>query len=88
MASPHYFTSVGKSVALDLAQAFAGYTKRPELSASAVDNGTVTVSGKTATFVPARAVERPGQVTVTDGDGSTMTKYMVAFVDDGTGTCP
>ncbi len=88
MAKPHFFTSVGKTVAIDLGQAFVGYTSSPVYSSSAVVNGSVAISGKTATFTPTRCGLASWRVTVTDSAGSSMSKDMVAYVDAGTGTCP
>jgi hypothetical protein len=88
MAAPHYFTSVGKSVAIDLAKAFVGYTSSPTYKVASVVNGTVTISGSTATFTAAKCGRASWSVTVTDKAGSTMTENMAAFVDNGSGTCP
>ena len=88
MAKPHFFTSIGKPVAVDLGQAFAGYTGSPTYTSSAVVNGSVAISGKTATFTPTRCGLASWRLTVTDSAGSSMSKDMVAFVDAGTGTCP
>ncbi len=88
MAKPHYFTSMTSTVAVNLAQAFVGYTAAPTYAASAVVGGTVTIAGTTATFKPTRCGMASWTVTVTDSAGSKMSKDMVAFVDAGTGTCP
>jgi hypothetical protein len=50
MARPHYFTSPGASVSIDLGKVFAGYTASPTYSATDATGGAVTASGKTATF--------------------------------------
>jgi hypothetical protein len=88
MAKPHFFTGVGKPVSFDLGAAFGGYAGGPTYASSAAVNGTVAISGKTATFTPTRCGMASWRVTVTDGAGSSMSKDMVAFVDAGTGTCP
>jgi hypothetical protein len=88
MAKPHYFTGMGKSVSIDLGQAFVGYTNGPTYAASNQTNGTVTVSGATATFQATKCGLASWTVKVTDKDGGSMSKDMVAFVDNGSGTCP
>jgi hypothetical protein len=88
MAKPHYFTSVDKSVSIDSSQAFVGYTNGPTYAASNTMNGTVTVSGKTATLKATKCGLASWTLKVTDKEGGTMSKDMVAFVDNGGGTCP
>jgi hypothetical protein len=88
MAAPHYFTSVGTNVSIDLAAQFVGYTSAPKYSVSGVVNGTVTISGTTATFKPAKCGMASWSFKVTDSAGSSSTRTMGAFVDDGNGTCP
>jgi hypothetical protein len=88
MAKPHYFTSVGKSVSINLGQAFVGYTNGPTYTASNQTNGTVTVSGTTATFQATKCGMASWTLKVSDKDGGSMSKDMVAFVDNGSGTCP
>jgi hypothetical protein len=89
MSRPHFFTTVGATVAVDLGQAFVGYTSAPTYAASGVVNGTVTVAGRTATFRPSRCGLASWRVTVTDSAGSSMAKDMVAFVAAAPGAaCP
>ena len=88
MAKPHYFTSVGQNVAIDLGQAFVGYTASPTYTASNAVGGAITVSGRTATFTSSACGLASFRVAVRDGAGATMTKDMVVFVDNGSGTCP
>ncbi|MET0795030.1 MAG: hypothetical protein ABW061_26155 [Polyangiaceae bacterium] len=88
MGKPHYFSSVDKSVTIDLSQAFVGYSNGPAYTASNAVNGAVTVSGKVATFKPSACGLASWTVKVTDKDGSSMSKDMVAFVDNGNGACP
>jgi hypothetical protein len=88
MAAPHYFTSVGTNVSIDLAAQFAGYTSSPKYSVSGVVNGAVTVAGTTATFKPAKCGMASWTLKVTDSAGSSRTKTMGAFVDGGSGACP
>jgi len=89
MAKPHFFTTMGASVAVDLAQAFVGYTSSPSYSSANAVNGTVTIAGTTATFRPTRCGLASFTLTVRDSAGSSMSKPMVAFVDAGaTAACP
>jgi hypothetical protein len=89
MSKPHVFTSPGASVTVDLGLTFAGYTQSPTYSSSGAVNGTVTISGKTATFKAAKCGLASWNLTVKDGAGSSMTKPMVAFVDAAAGApCP
>jgi hypothetical protein len=88
-AKPHYFTNSGASVSIDLGRTFAGYTSSPSYSSSDAVNGTVTVSGKTATFKPASCGMASWTLAVKDAEGSIKTVEMVAFVDAGEGAaCP
>jgi hypothetical protein len=88
MAAPHYFTSVGTNVSIDLAAMFVGYTSTPKYAASGVVNGAVSISGSTATFKPAQCGMASWTIKVTDSAGSSKTMAMGAFVDNGNGTCP
>jgi hypothetical protein len=54
-----------------------------------VVNGTLTISGKTATFQATACGLASWQVTVKDSAGSSKTTEMVAFADAAPGaTCP
>jgi hypothetical protein len=88
MALPHYFTSVGQDITLDLAPFFAGYPSSPVYTVVTPQNGAVSVAGHTATFKPGKCGFASWSVRVTDKDGSSMTREFVAFVDGGSGTCP
>ena len=89
MAKPHFFTTPGASVTIDLARTFAGYTSSPSYSSSAAMNGVVTISGTTATFKAGACGLASWNLIVKDSAGSTMTRPMVAFIDIGGGAaCP
>jgi hypothetical protein len=76
-------------VTIDLGPAFAGYTSNPSYTAADVVNGTLTISGKTATFQATACGLASWQVTVKDSAGSSKTTEMVAFADAAPGaTCP
>lgn len=88
MATPHSFTSLGKTITVDLAKQFAGYTNGPTYAAAATHNGTLSISGNTATFQPTQCGLASWSIKVTDKDGSTMTRDWVASVDGGATACP
>jgi hypothetical protein len=88
LSKPHFFTNPGASVTIDLAKTFAGYTSSPSYSSYDVTNGTVTISGKTATFKATACGLASWKLTVKDSEGSTKTAEMVAVADAGSGTCP
>ena len=85
MAETHYFVANTATQTIDLAAMFKGYTKTsPTYSVSAVVNGTVTISGSTATFKPTNCGFASFNLTVKDNANATMTKTIGAFVN---GTC-
>ncbi len=84
MASPHVLTSPGENVAVDLGKLFVGYTSTPTYSSPDAENGSVSISGSTATFTPEGCGHASFSLKVTDKDGSTMTRNVFVFVD---GTC-
>lgn len=89
MSKPHFFTSSGASITLDLTALFSGYTASPSYSSSAAVNGAVAISGKTATFKASGCGLASWNLTVKDSEGSTKTIEMVAFSDAAEGsTCP
>jgi hypothetical protein len=88
MSLPHYFTSMGAPVAVDLGQAFIGYTASPSYSSPAATHGTVAISGKTATFTPNECGFASFQLQVKDSAGASLTKHYAAFVGDGSDKCP
>lgn len=83
MAETHYFVTSGTQT-VNLATMFRGYTSSPTYTVSAVTNGTVTISGTTATFKTAACGFASFNLTVKDGSGSTMTKEVGILA---TGTC-
>jgi hypothetical protein len=85
MASPHFLTTPGKAVSLDSGKLFVGFTSSPSYSSPSAENGTVAITGETATFTPTGCGRTSFSVKVTDGDGSSMTRDVFVFVD---GTCP
>lgn len=90
MAAPHFMTTKGKAVSLDLAKAFAGFSNGPSYSSPSATNGQVTISGSSATFTPSATACGLTRfaVKVTDKDNSTMTREVLVFVDSAGAKCP
>lgn len=84
MAEPHYFVTTGTQT-IDLKAMFVGYSKTtPTYSVASIVNGTVTISGSTATFKSDKCGFASFNLTVKDAAGATMTKTIGVFVS---GTC-
>ncbi len=83
MAAPHFITTPGTSVSLNLQKFFAGFTNGPTYSSPDAENGTAVVSGSTATFTPGSCGHARFSVKVTDKDGSSMTRDVFVFIDAG-----
>ncbi len=84
MATPHYYTTQGKAKTIDLAPLAAGFTKSPVFSQAAVANGTsLKIKGSQMTVKPAKDFKGITYVsfTVTDSEGSTMTRRIGILVD-------
>jgi hypothetical protein len=75
MAAPHFFTTMTEPIAVDLAQAFAGYTESPSYSAS-----DAQISGAKAAFTPSACGFASFELKVTDAAGATMNKPFGVFV--------
>ena len=90
MAAPHFMTTSGKSVSVDLAKAFAGFSNGPSYTSPSATNGQVTIAGTTATFTPSASACGASRfaLKVTDKDGSTMTRDVFVFVDSAGAKCP
>ncbi len=84
MAAPHFITTPGSGVSVDLAKFFAGFISSPTYSSPDAENGTVAISGSTATFTPSGCGHARFSLKVTDKDGSTMTRDVLVFID---GSC-
>ena len=83
MSEPHYLTTPGKSVSVDLEQLFAGFTNGPSYSSAGAENGTAAISSSSATFTPGDCGHARFSVKVTDKDGSSMTRDVFVFIDAG-----
>jgi hypothetical protein len=89
MAETHYFVAYTGTQNIDLIAMFKGYSKTsPNYTVSSVVNGTVTISGTTATFKPKNCGFASFKLTVKDNVGATMTKTIGVFVESPTsGQC-
>lgn len=83
LADPHGIAPADTTVCVDLRQFTRGFTNTsPVYSVANATNGTVTVfNGHLARFVPTAGYTGPAgfQFTVTDADGSTLTRPMNLF---------
>jgi len=86
-AEPHERATFGSTATMDLAPLFVGFEESPSYAASA-STGTVALSGSTATFTPTSCGLAELALTVTDGDGSTMTRRAWVLTEPGTAACP
>jgi hypothetical protein len=89
MAEPHYFVANIGTQTIDLKAMFVGYSKTsPVYSVASVVNGTVTISGSTATFKPTACGFASFKLTVKDNANATMTQEVGVFVESATaGQC-
>ena len=76
IAKPHFFVSLGKSEDIDLSQMFKGYNEKPVFKVNSVANGNVKLiaDGKVAQFSSTKPGLATATFTVTDKDGSTMSR--------------
>ncbi len=84
MMLPHYDAVAGNVLDIDLAQYAAGYTSNPSFAVSGFENCSVSVlSGDTiARVVPTQKGLAKFNFTVTDDQGSSMTRTINLYVDD------
>lgn len=89
MAEPHYFVAYAGTQTIDLTAFFKGYSKtNPSYSVANSVNGTVTISGSTATFKATNCGFASFDLTVKDNANATMTKKIGVFVESQTpGQC-
>ena len=89
MAETHYFVSYGGTQTIDLTAMFKGYSKsNPSYTVSNVENGTVSISGSTATFTAKNCGFASFNLKVIDNVGASMTKKIGVFVESATpGQC-
>lgn len=89
MAETHYFVAYNTNQNIDLTAMFKGYSKTsPSYTVNNVINGTVSISGSTATFKPSACGFASFDLTVRDNTGATMTKSIGVFTESATpGQC-
>ncbi|MBN1180997.1 MAG: T9SS type A sorting domain-containing protein [Bacteroidales bacterium] len=86
MSQLHFFTNTDTIVYIDMQQVFRGFTNNPVYSISNVTNANVTILGNTkwAEFIPNEPGMASFDATVTDGEGSEMTRTIgAAIIKDG-----
>jgi hypothetical protein len=88
MAAPHFMITPDANVDVDLGQMFFGYSGNATYWSSNVDGGTASVMGQMATFKPSRCGFVSWRVGVTDSAGGWSSKDIVAFVSNGSPSCP
>ncbi|HTF94858.1 MAG TPA: cellulose-binding domain-containing protein [Cellvibrio sp.] len=80
-ANMHYNIASGKTVSINLRDTFRGYTASPNYSVSNVTNGSVAISGTTATFTAKNCGMASFTLQVKDSEGDSMNKTVNVFVD-------
>ncbi len=80
-AGMHYNIASGKTVSINLRDTFRGYTASPSYSVSNLANGSVAISGTTATFTAKDCGMASFTLQVKDSDGDSMSKTVNVFVD-------
>lgn len=83
---PHYETTTLGTFDIDLGQYSSGYTSSPAFALSAMNNCSVTIVGgtKTARITTPQTGLAKFNFTVTDAEGSTMTRTINLHVTSGT----
>lgn len=77
----HYNIASGKTVSINLRDTFRGYTSTPRYAVTNVVNGSIAISGTTATFTPGACGIASFNLQVTDADGDTMTRNVGVFTE-------
>lgn len=80
-ANMHYNLESGKTVTINLRDTFRGYTASPSYSVSNAVNGSVAISGTSATFTPKDCGMASFTLQVKDSEGDSMSKTVNVFVD-------
>jgi hypothetical protein len=81
LADPHYLTTEGNTVTVDLAALFRGFESSPTYAVTDEEGGTASVSGASVTFSPSGCGLGSFVVTVTDADGDSMSRPIGVFTD-------
>ncbi len=82
MAKPHYIVLTDSIINIDLADMFYGYTNSPSYVVSDMVNASVIISDATATVTGTATGMASFILTVTDGDGDSMSKTVGVFYTD------
>ena len=85
LGAPHAFTTNGTAVAVNLSQYAAGFVNSPTYSVADAVDGSVSLSGDTATFTANSGFSGMGSFnfTVTDSEGDAMTQTVTVLVSPG-----
>jgi hypothetical protein len=84
MGGPHYFMTPTEPLSIDLKTLARGYTNNPAFTTASAVNGSLTpdpATPGTVIFTPTAAGFSSFKFTVTDADGSTMTRLVNLRVD-------
>ncbi len=88
MSKQHYFKQIDQSFAIDLSFLFKGYTNIPVYSVLEEINGVITIEDGIATIQPSSCGMANFKFKVTDADGDSKEKEVVAFfLADSEGNC-
>ncbi|WP_163712454.1 T9SS type A sorting domain-containing protein [Mangrovibacterium lignilyticum] len=88
MAKPHFIQSVNKPITINLTEFFKGYEATASFVAANVTNGSVEITDNVAEFKCATCGMASFILTVTDADGDSKTKEVVAFfTPNNQGSC-
>ncbi len=79
MAKPHFIQSVNKPITINLTNFFKGYEDNPSVVASDEVNGSVEITNNQAVFKCESCGMASFTLTVTDADGDSKAKEVVAF---------
>lgn len=81
MSQPHYFVEPGENVDINLRDYTKGFTDSPQFTVSDVENGTATINegDSIVNFTPENEGLAGFSFTVTDAEGSTMSRQVGIF---------
>lgn len=79
MAKPHYIQPLTEVITIDLATFFRGYTSSPAYTVVAEVNGITSIVDGTATFTASEKGMASFTLNVTDADGDSMEREVVAY---------
>ncbi|HSC55481.1 MAG TPA: T9SS type A sorting domain-containing protein [Phnomibacter sp.] len=83
MANPHYMMGESETINIDLKSYSRGFEKSPVFNLTNIINGTVTIiNDSIARFVPVAKGLASFNFTVTDADGSSMTRTIGLYVSN------